>query len=786
MKFGIRVEVPLRNKLYSAIVVRVDQDLELEYKARKLISVIDEKPIISEDQYKFWSWMAHYYCCTIGEVMGVALPAGLKLSSETKVILDPNFNEDYSDFNDHEYLITEALSIQNELTIDQIREIIDRKTVYPFIRSLMDKQVLYVKEELKQKFKPKKAAFIRLKEPYLSDQHALSNSFDLLTRSEKQTKALLAFVKLSRSDREISKKEVTDLAHVDGSVIKAIEKKGIWEVYEKVVSRLGAFDDEEADAHPMSAGQERAMQELRYFLDEQKPVLLHGVTGSGKTRLYIELIQEVLAKGQQVLFLLPEIALTTQIVQRIRNVFGAKVGVYHSRLNNNERVEMWNSVFDEHPIILGARSSLFLPFQNLGLVIVDEEHDPSYKQNDPAPRYNARDAAVWLSHALKAKIVMGSATPSMESYLNAQTEKYGLVRMEERFGEASLPDIHIVDLRRQYRSNAMKKMLSLDLYRAIEEALSKKEQVLIFQNRRGYSPSIQCTVCGWMAECPNCDITLTLHKYFDELKCHYCGHRKRNPKSCPACGNDHLKQIGFGTEKIEEEIQELFPDAQVKRMDYDTVKTKNAFEKIIYEFDSGKIDILVGTQMITKGLDFDNISVVGVLNADMILQFPDLRANERGFQLLTQVAGRAGRKSKKGRVMIQTFQPDHPVLAETISNAYRDFFNRESMERKKFIYPPFFRLIQIELKHKKPHIVEEAAKIFADILKKKIGSRVIGPAAPGVARLRGLYLQNVVIKMEKDAEKVNYVKRLLIDAKSHIKNSKGYKSVRINIDVDPY
>lgn len=786
MRFGIRVEVPLRNKLYAAIVVSIDRDLDLVYKARELVSVIDVEPIISELQYRFWKWIADYYCCTIGEVMGVALPGGLKLASETKVVISPDYDGDVTDLNEHEFLIAEALAQQQELSISAIQEITDRKTVYPYIRTLLDKKAIYIKEELKQKYKPKKADYVALTAEYNSSADDLTKALDLVTRSDHQTRAVLAFHQLRKGDGPIAKSAIVEAASVTGSVIKAIEKKGIWTIERKIVSRLDLANSDHQDDSPMSDQQKAAYDFITDPAGGKKPVLLHGVTGSGKTRVYVELIKAAIDRGDQVLYLVPEIALTTQIVQRVQAALGTKVQVYHSRMGDNERVELWNATYQGLPVVLGARSSLFLPYQKLGLIIVDEEHDSSYKQQDPAPRYNARDAAAYLAALTKAQMVVGSATPSLESYYNARSGKYRYFAMPDRYGKATLPTVEVVDLRKAYRSNAMKGMISLDLYRAIEGALEKQEQVLLFQNRRGYSTSIQCTVCGWVAECPNCDLSLTLHQFLEELKCHSCGHRAKNPKECPACGSDEITKVGFGTEKIEDQIKELFPTASVRRMDYDTVRTKNQFRDLIHDFETQKVDIMVGTQMITKGLDFEKVTVVGVLHADRILHFPDIRASERGFQLLTQVAGRAGRSTRPGTVFIQTFQPDHPVIQETIMGAYVDFAIREGNERQQHTYPPFFRMIHIQLRHKKRQIVEDAARSMAVDLRKRLGNRILGPAEPGVARLRNYYLQNIIIKFEKDPQQATFVKKYLLTVKSNLSNTKAYKSVRIVIDVDPY
>jgi len=515
--------------------------------------------------------------------------------------------------------------------------------------------------------------------------------------------------------------------------------------------------------------------------------LLHGVTGSGKTRIYADLIESQISKGQQTLYLLPEIALTNHMVARLKKTFGKDILVYHSRMNNQERVEIWQAVLIGAKVVVSARSGLFLPFTDLGLIIVDEEHDSSYKQNEPNPRYNARDAAIYMANMAKAHIILGSATPSLESYANVKNKKYGLVELTERHGKSILPKIDLVNLKEEYKDKRFDGVFSQNLLAAISEALMRKEQVLLFQNRRGYAPVLSCHLCGWQAECSHCDVKMTTHKAFREIRCHYCGSRSKMPTECPACGNHQLEEKGFGTEKIEELLGKHFPENNIQRMDWDTAKTKVAFENIIHDFEDKKIDILVGTQMITKGLDFANISLVGVLNADTLLRYPDLRANERAFQLLTQVAGRAGRREKQGKVIIQTFQPGHPVITETIHHLFDRFYERESAERKQFLYPPFFRLIHIEMLHKKSDVVAHAAQEYAQILKHKIGiKRVLGPAIPSIARIRGMYIYTITLKFEKDSHIVAKIKQIVSDEKEKLLKIPACKSVRINIDVDPY
>lgn len=784
IQFGIRVEVPLRNKLYSAIVIGETGPGDGLHKIRNIRSVIDTDPVITSQQYEFWRWIAHYYLSTIGEVMNVAMPAGLKLNSETKLIAT---GQDVYDevLDDSEFIVAEALSIQGELSINQVQEILNRKTVYPLIKSLLDKNIIYIKEELKQKFESRKEDFISLTEELLDDKSLLKHAFDNVSRSERQTRALLSYVQLSKQDNWVAKKHIYKEADIDNSVIKALEKKNIIRVESREVSRIGTTKLTTDGDSSLNEHQQTALEDIRAQLNLKDHLLLFGVTGSGKTRLYIELIKEYIEKGMQVLYLLPEIALTTQIVDRLTHVFEGSIGVYHSKMTNNQRVELWNASLNGKSLILGARSSLFLPFSKMGLIIIDEEHDPSYKQSDPSPRYNARDAALYLSTLTGAKVVMGSATPSLSSFLNASTGKYGLVKLMERHGESVLPEMNIIDLREKYKKGLMFSLFSNELKDAIQGAIDKKEQVLLFQNRRGYAPTLQCTVCDFHAGCPNCDVSLTLHHIFDELRCHYCGYRHKVPKECPQCGHHELNKLGFGTEKIELEIQKQFPLARVARMDYDTAKTKAAYEKIISEFQAGEIDILVGTQMITKGLDFDNISIVGILNADRLLYFPDFHANERAFQLITQVAGRAGRRKKKGRVMIQTFTPLHPVIQETQQYNYRQFYRRELSERKRFYYPPFFRMIRITVRHKKYKHAEQAAQLMCDKLNSKIGNRVIGPSVPGISRIRGFYQQQVSIKMEKKKNVVNSIKALVIAIRDEILSINGLKSVRFSIDVDP-
>jgi primosomal protein N' (replication factor Y) len=783
---GMRVEVQLgKKKLYSALVYEILEHPEEGTKPKPILSMIDKFPIVDEIQLKLWTWMAQYYCCSLGEVMLAALPAGLKMSSETRIIISPFFSEDYSMLEDKEYLIAEALRNRLELTVDDVQKILGQKTVFPILYRLLEKKIIYLKEELKGNYKPKKIGCVRLQEPYATEPILLQEAFELTTRSQKQTDALLCFVQIYKTQQYVRKQDLYKMAGIDSAVLKALEKKAIFELYDREISRVGKYEEAVVDKFDLTQNQITALKNIKEFYQNKNTVLLHGVTGSGKTRIYIELIEEAIKKGEQVLYLLPEIALTTQITARLQKIFGNDIAVYHSRMSNNERVDLWKEVLKNKPIVLGARSALFLPFKNLKLIIVDEEHDTSFKQHDPAPRYNARDTAIFLAHLYDAKVLLGTATPALETYQNAKEGKYGLVEMKERYGGIQMPEVVIVDVADETKKKKMSSLFTSVLLKELTEALQRGEQAILFQNRRGYAPSLRCITCGWVQECKNCDVSLTYHKAFNNLRCHYCGFQQKIPEECPACGDRNLTIRGFGTEKVEDELQIYLPDAKIARMDYDTVRTKDAHAQIINDFEEKRIDILVGTQMVTKGLDFDNVGIVGVLSADQLMSFPDFRSTERGFQLMTQVSGRAGRKKKRGKVIIQAFNVAHPVLGEVIKNDFQRFFEREVEERKLFSYPPFQRLIKITLKHKDPRLLNEGTKIFSKILKDKLGYRMIGPAVPGIPRVRGQFLLEIYLKMEKDNQWLAYAKRLIIEAKHILQKTKGFSGIRVNVDVDP-
>ncbi len=789
VQFGVRIEVQFGagRDLYAALVIEVT-DKKPDYDTKPVLQVIDNEPIITDKQLQFWKWMASYYACTLGEVMNAALPTNMKLTSETRIVLNPEHDQDFSHLDDKEYLVAEALTIQNELTIKDIQKILNQKTVYPIVNRLLMHGILELKEELMQKYKPKMVSYIKLKEPYASDKegYALAAAFDLVKKSDKQTNVLLAYAQIARNQPLIKCSDIYEKAQVDISVLRALEKKGIFEIFEQEASRVGGYDDELSDAQILTEQQAQAIKNITNCFESHNVTLLHGVTGSGKTRVYLELINEAILRGEQVLYLLPEIALSTQIIMRLQKVFGDNIAIYHSRVNGHERVELWQQTLAGKPVILGVRSSLFLPFKNLKYIIVDEEHDSSFKQHDPNPRYNARDSAIYLANLYGAKVLLGTATPSVETYFNAQQNKYGLVEMAARVGNVEMPEIMIVDSRDEMKKRTMSGNFSSRLIEELKAALARGEQAILFQNRRGYAPTMACGTCDWTSECKNCDVNLTYHKFSNNLSCHYCGYSIRLPKECPACGSKTLNIKGFGTERIEDELKIHLPDAKIGRMDLDTSRTKTAHSKIINDFEEKRIEILIGTQMVTKGLDFENVGLVGVLSADNLLRFPDFRATERAFQLMMQVSGRAGRKHKRGRVIIQTFNVKHPILKDIIENNYLHFFNREIAERKNFVYPPYYRLIGISLKHKKPDVLKNAAKVFTAIVKEKLGSRVSGPAVPQVERVNTYFILDYLIKIEKDAKTIALVKEIIAFATHEMQNTEGYSNVRVSVDVDPY
>jgi primosomal protein N' (replication factor Y) len=784
---GCRVEVTFgKGRAYAAIVRELHGQPPLGYRPKPILSLIDEAPIITEVHLSFWEWLSNYYCCTIGEVVAAALPSGLKLSSETILSFNQTADGNFEALSDKEFLVAEALHLQHELKLSDVQAILGQKMVYPIVKSLLEKNILFIKEELQTAYKPKTISCLRLQEPYRSEASLLGEAFKKLGRADRQMEALMAFVQLSRSAPFVRKQAVMDAAKASSAIIKALEDKGILETYQREVSRLGGYEDELQDNVALSPQQLAAFQQILAAWERKNVALLNGVTGSGKTQVYIELIQQAIDEGKQVLYLLPEIALTAQIIERLKRVFGDQVVAYHSKMNDNERVEVWKSAMNGKPLILAARSGLFLPFANLQYIIIDEEHDPSYKQFDPAPRYHARDAAIYLAHLLGAKVLLGTATPSIESFYNAKTGKYALVEMTERYGGMEMPHILLADVQQEAKKRQMQSHFSNTLLQHLSDALGKGEQAILFQNRRGYSPVLHCQTCDWHAECLHCDVSLTYHKQHNKLRCHYCGYGTEVPKECPACGNAKLTLKGFGTEKIEDELKIYLPSAKIGRMDWDTVQTKNAHASIINDFEERRLDILVGTQMVTKGLDFDNVGVVGILSADSLLRFPDFRASERAFQLMTQVSGRAGRKNKRGTVIIQVADVSNPTVQEVLHSNAPSFYERELTERRDFNYPPFSRLIKITLKHKSPQVVFDASKLVAEHLKKTLGERLIGPAVPGVPRVRSYYLMDMMLKLERDASMLQLAKQTIAEAEAALFSTKGFSQVRFLVDADPY
>lgn len=783
---GKRVSVQFgKSKIYAAIIISIHHQPPKIYEAKYVLDVLDDDPIVSPNQIKFWEWISTYYLCTLGEVMNAALPAGLKLESQTKVFLNKEITIDYEILNEAEFLVIEALDIKNELTIAEISAITGFKTVHKLLKLLLEKDLIHIDVNVSQRFKPKFIRYIELDKKY-ADEKELKNIFTELDKAPKQLEALMRFIQLNRVRNLVSKKEL--IAELQGdSGLNALIKKNVLNISLRKVDRLlQEEDDSDLKEVIFSDEQQNAFLEINAYFNQNKVAYLYGVTSSGKTQLYIECIRKTILEGKQALFLLPEIALTTQLIGRLSKFFGSRIGIYHSKYSDNERVEVYNKVMNgEYDVIIGARSAIFLPFKNLGLVVVDEEHENSYKQYDPSPRYHARDCAIYLANLYGGNVLLGSATPSVESFYNATTGKYGLVKLEHRYGGVNLPSIQVADLRLGIEEKSLTYSFTKSLILAIQTALSKKEQIILFQNRRGYTAVISCAVCAYTTKCINCDVSLTYHKFSGKLHCHYCGFKQDLLKTCPACGSNKLSEKTFGTEKIEEELQELFPTQKIARLDLDTTRAKNSFRKLLDDFESGEINMLVGTQMVSKGLDFENVSLIGIINADTMLNYPDFRAYERSYQLMSQVSGRAGRREKQGSVIIQTHQPHHKIIQMVTNYNYQLLFETELIEREKFHYPPFYRLIQIDIKHKNAVKIDEASKLLGIELKKQFGNRVLGPETPLISRIRSYYLKTFLIKIEKEGVSVSSFKNVLMDVIQNFSEKKENGSVVIRIDVDP-
>ncbi len=798
---GKRVVVQFGNsKLYTGLIKNIYTETEniKPYTYKPIISVLDAFPIVNSKQFELWEWMANYYMCTQGEIMNAALPSALKLASETKISLNPLYDGNYQLLNEKELLVARAVENQKNISIKDISKIIGTHKVISIVKTLIEKGIILPEEEIKEKYRPRKVAYIRLTKEY-ENQDLLNKTLSTLEKkAEKQWLILISYLNLSRkfsqNEKEVKRIDLLESISAKTSALLDLQKKGILECYYKIESRLeNCVANENPESIIFNDFQLRAISELKESISKNQVTLLYGVTSSGKTEMYINIINEVLSEGKEVLYLLPEIALTTQAIGRLRKYFGDIIGVYHSKYGDNEKVEVWNALLNGFltgdnekrlKIIMGARSAVFLPFTNLGLVIIDEEHDSSYKQNDPSPRYNGRDTAIMLAKIHNAKVILGSATPSIETYYNTTIDKSGLVIVEQRYGGIELPEILVIDLKEETYKKRMKSIFSQTLLQYIENALNNKEQIILFQNRRGFSLKVECKLCNWVPHCIKCDVSLTYHKKENKLKCHYCGYSTKVPERCPACNSPGILMQGFGTEKAEEELAIFFPDAKIARLDIDTAGSRASLQRIISDFEERRIDVLVGTQMVTKGLDFNNVSVVGILNAGSLLNYPDFRAHERSYQLMAQVAGRAGRKNKRGIVIIQAWDPYHSVIKNVVNNNYQAMYKSQIQERKIFKYPPFYRLIKISLKYREEEFLNKAASDLASRLRIIFGERILGPEYPIVARINNLYIKNILCKFEKTLELSKFKQTLKTEIEK-FSNLSEYKKVKISIDVDP-
>ncbi|GAA4327866.1 replication restart helicase PriA [Flaviaesturariibacter amylovorans] len=785
LRIGCRVEVNLgKHKKYSGIVKAIHPDKPKGFETKEILNVLDHEPVIHAWQLRFWEWLADYYMATEGEVMAAALPAHFKLSSETILVFNEEFGDDFSTLDSEEYLVAEALLMKQELRLTEVQGILDSTHVYPIVNRLMGKKVCFVWESLKEKFAPRKETFVLL-EPEYSNEDRLSELLNNWSRAPKQMELLLGYLHLLKTEGEVIKASLLKKANATDAQLKGLVEKGILRTEKRSVDRIQYLPKDIHIDFTLTPAQEEAFVQVETAFVEKPVCLLHGVTSSGKTLLYIRLIEQYIRKGRQVLYMLPEIALTAQIIRRLQKYFGGHIGIYHSRFSHNERVEIWNKVKSgELKVVLGARSSLFLPYQDLGLIICDEEHDPSYKQQDPAPRYHGRDAAIYLSGLTGAKVLLGSATPSLETYHNARSGKFGLAGLTERYGDVKLPTMQLVDLRAVPRKPGEKVMFSVHLLEELKQTVARKKQAILFQNRRGYAPFHLCTVCGWIAQCEHCDVSLTFHKFSNKLKCHYCGNIYPPVLTCRGCGSDKLVQKSFGTERIEEELEQHLPDAKIARMDFDAIRNKNAHDVLIQQFEQRKIDILVGTQMVVKGLDFDNVELVGVIDADGLLHFADFRVNERAFQLMEQVSGRAGRRDGVGDVLIQTNLPNHPLLQHVLRHDYVGMFLEELDKRRQFFYPPFSRVVLLHFKHKERDVVNDAAHHFTRLMQPAYGNYLVGPAEPMVPRVRNMYLMELMLKLPRDSQLLSRCKDDIQRYTAMLHHEGKFKKVIVVPDVD--
>jgi len=789
IKPGTRVSVPFgKSKIYTGLVFQKHNDPPLIYEAKDIHQILDDKPIIAQTQFKLWHWIAKYYMCTVGEAMRAALPSAFILESESIISRNLNVTPNDEELKDDEFLVYEALHHQSSLKIQDIMHILDKKNVLPVIKRLIDKNVISVKEEIHEKYKPKLLRYVKLNSKYTSETN-LRELLDNIKRAPKQSEVLMALFSISaKTKKPVKVSDLSNESDASSATIKTLIDKGILEEYYIKTDRVQYSGEVNESLKHLNSHQEKALIEIEKSFEKYNTTLLHGVTSSGKTEIYVKLIEDLINKGKQVLYLLPEIALTTQLVSRLQDYFGEKVAVFHSRYSSHERVEVWNNVLNKSQkaqLVLGARSSVLLPFQNLGLVIVDEEHEPTYKQFDPAPRYHARDTAIILASIFKCKTLLGSATPSLESYYNAKQHKYGFVELNHRYNNVLMPDIELVNIQDKHKRKLMTGHFSDRLIEEMTETLKEGHQIILFQNRRGFSPIVECNTCGHSPQCPNCDVSLTFHQFKNELRCHYCGYHMAMQQQCRACGSVEMDSKGFGTEQVEEEVKALFPDVKVGRMDFDSTKGKYGYEKIINAFEQQEIDILVGTQMLTKGLDFRNVKLVGIMNADNLLNFPDFRAHERSFQLMLQVSGRAGRTDVRGKVLIQTYNPYHQILKQVSTNNYVQMFEEQMNERHNYKYPPVYRLIKITLKHKDFQKVNISADWYAKSLRQVFGAYILGPEFPPVSRIRNQYYKNILVKIPSN-QSISKSKEAIIKINNSFFSIKDFRAVRVILNVDNY
>jgi primosomal protein N' (replication factor Y) len=790
LKQGMRVAVPFgKSKIYTALVFNIHQNAPEVYEAKEIHQILDEESIVTSYQVKLWQWISSYYMCTLGEVMRASLPSAFLLESETIISLNKETVIEELKLKDDEFLLYEALGYQSNLKVQEVAKILDKKNILPVVKRLLEKNAIQVDEEIYEKYKPKLVRYVKLHDKY-KEGKVLQNLVENLNRAPKQRQIILTLFSVSATSKKpIKVSNLIKKSEATSTQIKALIDKEILEEFYLQEDRVSFVATSEKPKITLNKYQTNTLVKINQSFEKQNVTLLHGITSSGKTEIYIKLIEDVISKGKQVLYLVPEIALTSQLVSRLRRYFGNQISVYHSRYSLNERVEVWNHVLkgsEKAKLILGARSSVLLPFKDLGLIIVDEEHEQSYKQFDPAPRYHARDTAIVLANLFTAKTLLGSATPSIESYFNATKEnKYGFAELNRRYNDVLLPEIELVDIKDKHRRKRMTGHFSDRMIEEMTEALENGFQIILFQNRRGYSPIVECNTCGHSPQCPNCDVSLTYHQYRDQLRCHYCGYKVVMLQNCQACGSVELDSKGFGTEQIEAEVKELFPKIKVARMDLDTTRGKHSYEKIIAKFEQHEVDVLVGTQMVTKGLDFRNVKLVGIMNADNMLNFPDFRAHERSFQLMQQVAGRAGRTAERGKVLIQTYNPYHKILQQVSTNDYVSMFNEQLDERHNYKYPPIYRLIRITLRHRDFNKVNEGAEWLAKSLRQVFKQNVLGPEFPPISRIRNQYHKNILLKIPQ-GQSLGKTKEAILKIKNSFLSINDFRPIRVILNVDSY